>query len=80
VTAEEYRGAAALGVTKINVDTDSRLVWMRVYREYLRDHPEDLDFRHPGEIFMREYAALITAHSQVFGCAGMAAEAKTTHN
>jgi fructose-bisphosphate aldolase class II len=41
--------AARLGVTKINIDTDGRLVWTRVHREFFRDHPEQFDFRPPGK-------------------------------
>jgi hypothetical protein len=32
-TKGEYLPAALLGVTKINIDTDGRLVWTRVHRE-----------------------------------------------
>ena len=34
VNEEEYLPAAKLGVTKVNIDTDGRLVWTRVHREY----------------------------------------------
>src|SRR5437762_1179036 len=33
VNEEEYLPAAKLGVTKVNIDTDGRLVWTRVHRE-----------------------------------------------
>ena len=36
---DEYLPAAKLGVTKINIDTDGRLVWTRVHREFFRDKP-----------------------------------------
>ena len=38
-----------LGVTKINIDTDGRLVWTRVHREFFRDNPEQFDFRPPRQ-------------------------------
>lgn len=44
VTDDEYRRAVPLGATKINVDADGRLVWTRVQREFLRDHPKEVDF------------------------------------
>ncbi|TVR58856.1 MAG: ketose-bisphosphate aldolase, partial [Gemmatimonadales bacterium] len=45
VDADEFARAVPLGVTKVNIDTDGRLVWTRVHREYFRDHPEEFDFR-----------------------------------
>ena len=38
VDNRDFKYAASMGVTKINFDTDSRLVWTRVHREYFRDH------------------------------------------
>src|SRR2546430_9742786 len=51
VNEDEYLPAAKLGVTKVNIDTDGRLVWTRVHREFFRDHPEQFDFRPPGKTF-----------------------------
>ena len=45
VNEEEHVPAAKLGVTKVNIDTDGRLVWTRVHREYFRWHPEQFDFK-----------------------------------
>ncbi len=64
VDEDEFVKAVPLGVTKVNIDTDGRLVWTRVHREYFRDHPEKFDFRGPGKIFMSEYAKFI-AHKNV---------------
>ena len=58
VNEDEYLPAAKLGVTKVNIDTDGRLVWTRVHREYFRDQPEVFDFRPPGKVFVEEYANL----------------------
>jgi fructose-bisphosphate aldolase class II len=52
VDEDEFAKAVPLGVTKVNIDTDGRLVWTRVHREYFRDHPDKFDFRPPGKIFM----------------------------
>ena len=59
VDEDEFAKAVPLGVTKVNIDTDGRLVWTRVHREYFRDEPEKFDFRGPGKIFMGEYAKFI---------------------
>jgi fructose-bisphosphate aldolase class II len=70
VDEDEFAKAVPLGVTKVNIDTDGRLVWTRVHREYFRDHPEKFDFRGPGKIFMSEYADFIAHKNQKLGSAG----------
>lgn len=70
VDEKEYLPAAKLGVTKINIDTDGRLIWTRVHREFFRDHPEAFDFRPPGKIFMKEYAKFIADRNALLGSAG----------
>ena len=70
VDATQFKKAATLGVTKINIDTDGRLVWTRVHREMFRDHPEVFDLRKPGEVFMAEYAKFIATKNEYLGSAG----------
>ena len=70
VDVNEYLPAAKLGVTKINIDTDGRLVWTRVHREFFRDKPSEFDFRPPGKIFMAEYAKFIANKNEKLGSAG----------
>ena len=70
VNEDEYLPAAKLGVTKVNIDTDGRLVWTRVHREYFRDHPEVFDFRPPGKVFVQEYANFIAHKNEKLGSAG----------
>jgi fructose-bisphosphate aldolase class II len=70
VNEEEYFPAAKLGVTKVNIDTDGRLVWTRVHREFFRDKPEDFDLRTPGKIFIAEYAKFIAHKNEKLGSAG----------
>lgn len=70
VDADEFRKAATLGVTKINIDTDGRLVWCRVHREHFILFPEDFDLRAPGKVFMAEYAKFIAAKNVKLGSAG----------
>jgi len=70
VDATQFKRAAELGVTKINIDTDGRLVWTRVHREYFRDHPAEFDLRPVGKIFMSEYAKFIADKNEKLGSAG----------
>jgi fructose-bisphosphate aldolase class II len=70
VDVSQYLPAAKLGVCKINIDTDGRLVWTRVHREFFRDHPEVFDFRKPGAVFIEEYAEFIASRNELLGSAG----------
>ncbi len=63
----QFLRAAELGVTKINIDTDGRLVWTRVHREFFRDYPEKFDLRDPGKVFMAEYANFIANKNHKLG-------------
>ncbi len=70
VDETQFAKAARMGVTKVNIDTDGRLVWCRVHREQFRDDPENFDLRKPGKVFMAEYAKYIEHKNQVLGSAG----------
>ena len=70
VDATQFKKAALLGVTKVNIDTDGRLVWTRVHREYFLEHPENFDLRPPGLVFMGEYAKFIAEKNDFLGSAG----------
>lgn len=76
VDANQFQKAALLGVTKINIDTDGRLVWTRVHREYFRDHPENFDLRPVGKVFMEEYAKFIADKNVKLGSAGQLEEVR----
>lgn len=70
VDENQFARASVLGVTKVNIDTDGRLVWTRVHREHFRDHPENFDLRPVGKIFMAEYAKFIAHKNEKLGSAG----------
>ena len=70
VDPTEFKRAAGLGVTKVNIDTDGRLVWTRVHRECFRDDPANFDLRPPGKIFMTEYAKFIAEKNVYLGSSG----------
>jgi len=76
VDATQFKKAATLGVTKINIDTDGRLVWTRVHREVFRDQPEVFDLRKPGKVFMAEYAKFIASKNEYLGSAGSLPEVR----
>ncbi|MDH3978186.1 MAG: ketose-bisphosphate aldolase [Gammaproteobacteria bacterium] len=70
VDEEQISKASKMGVTKVNIDTDGRLVWCRVHREHLQADRQNFDLRPPGKVFMAEYAKYIAHKSQVLGSAG----------
>jgi fructose-bisphosphate aldolase class II len=70
VPEDQYFPASKLGVCKINIDTDGRLVWCAVYRESFRDQPEDFDPRTPGKKFMPAFAQYIAHKNSKLGSAG----------
>lgn len=70
VDENSFKHAAELGVTKVNIDTDGRLVWTRVHREHFQEHPENFDLRPVGKIFMAEYAKFIAHKNEKLGSAG----------
>ena len=70
VDENQFAQAATLGVTKVNIDTDGRLVWCRVHREFFRDFPEKFDLRDPGKVFMPAYAEFIAKKNVKLGSAG----------
>jgi fructose-bisphosphate aldolase class II len=69
VPVEEIERGIKMGVRKVNIDTDGRLVWTRVHREFFRDKPGDFDFRPPGKIFIEEYAKFIASRNVLLGSA-----------
>ncbi|MDR1479116.1 MAG: class II fructose-bisphosphate aldolase [Planctomycetaceae bacterium] len=70
VDEAQYLPAAKLGVTKINIDTDGRLVWCAIHREQFRDDPANFDLRPPGKVFIQAYAEYIIHKNSVLGSAG----------
>jgi fructose-bisphosphate aldolase class II len=70
VPEDQYLPAAKLGVCKVNIDTDGRLVWCAIHRESFRDNPENFDLRPPGKAFMQAYADYIAHKNQKLGSAG----------
>ncbi|MBN2129057.1 MAG: class II fructose-bisphosphate aldolase [Sedimentisphaerales bacterium] len=70
VSEEDISAAPPHGVTKVNIDTDGRLVWCRVHREHFKEHPENFDLRKPGTVFIDEYAKYIAHKNEILHSAG----------
>ncbi len=70
VNEDQYLPAAKLGICKINIDTDGRLVWCAIHRESFVADPQNFDLRPPGKAFMAAYAEYIAHKNQKLGSAG----------
>ena len=69
---DELQRAIELGVCKINIATDARLIWTRVHREFFRESPDKFDPILPGQIYMNAYAEFVEAKCQLLGSYGKA--------
>jgi fructose-bisphosphate aldolase class II len=69
VSEAELSQAIALGVAKVNIATDGRLIWTRVHREFFRDRPGEFDFMHPGRTYMKEFGEFVAKKCRVLGTA-----------
>lgn len=74
VQQEEVLRAIPLGICKINIATDTRLLWTMVNREFFRDYPEEFAPTSPGKIFMEQYKQFMLRKFELFGCVGRAGE------
>jgi len=76
LTEAELTQAISLGIAKVNIATDGRLLWTRVHREFFRDHPAEFDFMAPGRTYMKEFAESVAAKCRLLGAAGKADQAR----
>ncbi len=76
VDENQYLPAAKMGVCKVNIDTDGRLVWCAIHRESFRDDPANFDLRPPGKLFMAAYAEYIAHKNGKLGSAGQLGEVR----
>jgi len=66
----ELSRAIKLGIAKVNIATDGRLIWTRVHREFFRDSPGEFDFMTPGRAYMKDFAEFVAAKCHSLGAAG----------
>ena len=76
VSDEELLKAIQLGVCKINIATDARLIWTRVHREFFEFSPAQFDPVIPGKTFMNELEKFNLEKFELLGAVGKAGELK----
>lgn len=72
ISEEEVKKAIAYGVCKLNIATDLRLLWLRIFREFFRDHNGEWDHLKPGKQYMQELEHLLEQKFTMLGNKGKA--------
>jgi len=70
VSAEEVKKSIQYGVCKVNIATDSRLIWTRVNREFFQQSPDQFDPIIPGKSFMEDLEKFMIQKFELLGSAG----------
>jgi fructose-bisphosphate aldolase class II len=76
VSPEEIVKSIALGVCKINIATDLRLIWTRVHREFFKNTPEQFDPIVPGKSYMEAYEKFMLEKFELLGATGKSSQLK----
>jgi len=72
VSDEEIARAIGLGVCKVNIATDLRVLWTRVHREFFVTQPELFDPVVPGRVYIDELEKLCIEKFEKLGSVGKA--------
>ncbi|HRX12173.1 MAG TPA: class II fructose-bisphosphate aldolase [Draconibacterium sp.] len=76
VSNTELLKAIELGVCKINIATDARLIWTRVHREFFELSPAQFDPIIPGKTFINEFEKFNLEKFELLRATGKASEIK----
>ena len=68
VSESDIKEAIKLGVCKINIATDLRLLWTRIFREFFRDFSGEWDHLKPGKKYMEELEILLEKKFKLLLC------------
>ncbi|MFS4456136.1 class II fructose-bisphosphate aldolase [Maribacter sp. 2304DJ31-5] len=77
VAPDEIVKSIAYGVCKINIATDTRLLWTRVHREFFKNTPELFDPIVPGQTYIDEQEKFMLEKFDLLGATGRANEIRT---
>lgn len=70
VPDEELKKAIGYGICKVNIATDLRLLWAKVYREFFSEQPELFDPVIPGKEYMKAYKEFMAERFEILGSKG----------
>ncbi len=74
VPLKELQEAITYGICKVNIATDARLIWTRVFREHFVDSPENYEPLLPGRNYMTELEKLYKEKFKLLGATNKTGE------
>lgn len=72
VQDHQLQKAITMGICKVNIATDLRLLWTREHRAFFHDSPELFDPVIPGKKYMQAYVEFMCSRFDVLGSSGQA--------
>lgn len=70
MNALDLKQAISLGICKVNIATDLRLLWTRVHREFFNNEPALFDPIIPGKKYMEAYVQCMEKRFSILGSIG----------
>ncbi|MDW3212194.1 MAG: class II fructose-bisphosphate aldolase [Reichenbachiella sp.] len=70
VDPEELKASIQYGICKVNIATDTRLIWTRVHREFFHRNPEQFDPIVPGKVYIEEQRDFLASKFDLLGATG----------
>jgi fructose-bisphosphate aldolase class II len=70
VSDDDIKKAIPLGICKINIATDLRLLWTKVHREFFHEQPALFDPMIPGKAYIKEYKEFMLERFELLNSSG----------
>lgn len=72
VDPEEIIKSISYGICKINIATDTRILWARIHREFFKNNPDQFDPIIPGKQYIEAYEQLMLEKFDLLKATGKA--------
>jgi fructose-bisphosphate aldolase class II len=72
VAPEEIIKSISYGICKINIATDTRILWARIHREFFKDNPDQFDPIIPGKQYIEAYEKFMLSKFDLLKATGKA--------
>lgn len=70
VDPDQLKESIQYGICKVNIATDTRLIWTRVHREFFANYPDKFDPIVPGKVYIDEQKDFLMEKFELLGSAG----------
>jgi fructose-bisphosphate aldolase class II len=70
VDPEQLKESIQYGICKVNIATDTRLIWTRVHREFFNNYPDKFDPIIPGKVYIEEQKGFLIEKFELLGSVG----------